>query len=95
MIRHLKARWIALLFCLAALALPVISLAQTTGGTTGTTGVTFTAGGAGDYTDTLNAVQTDLAGFFSTNGPILIGALLIMVTFGLVWRLIRRVGRSA
>jgi len=47
-----------------------------------------------DYTTSITQFKTDMTTFFATNGPVLLGALVIMLGFGLVWKLIKRAAKS-
>jgi hypothetical protein len=52
----------------------------------GTTGV--------DYTTTINQFKTDFTSLLTTNGPALIGALVVALGFGVVWKLIKRASKN-
>lgn len=47
-----------------------------------------------DYTTSITAFETDIVDLLQTNGPLLFGVLVIMLGFGLVWRLIKRAAKS-
>lgn len=47
-----------------------------------------------DFTGPLGAFKDDLGGFFATNGAIFLGALMIPLAFGIVWKLIKRGAKS-
>ena len=47
-----------------------------------------------DYTGSLTAFKDSMTGFFSTNGPLLLGALVVMLGFGIVWKLVKRAAKS-
>jgi hypothetical protein len=47
-----------------------------------------------DYGDSIDAFTTNLQTFITANGPKLLIALLLALSFGVVWRLIRKATRS-
>lgn len=47
-----------------------------------------------DYSASLGAFKDDMTGFFTTNGPLLLGALVVMLGFGIVWKLVKRAAKS-
>lgn len=47
-----------------------------------------------DYTSSLTAFKGDMQGFLSTNGPALLGALVVLLAFGIVWKLVKRAAKS-
>lgn len=47
-----------------------------------------------DYSESIEAFQTSLQGFFTTNGPGLLVALGVSLIFGIVWKLIKRAAKS-
>lgn len=47
-----------------------------------------------DYTTAITSFKTDMTGFFTTNGGALLGALVVMLAFGIVWKLIKRAAKS-
>lgn len=49
---------------------------------------------ANDYSGAINTFKTDMGAFLQTNGPGLLGALVIMLAFGLVWKFIKRAAKS-
>ena len=49
---------------------------------------------ANDYTTSLTQFKTDFAAMLSTNGPLLMGALVVALGFGVVWKLIKRAAKS-
>ena len=72
-------------------ALVTLGLATVTGALADTT-----AGGGSsmDYSTTIDAFTSSMATFFSTNGPKLLGALVVLLGFGIVWKLIKRAAKS-
>jgi hypothetical protein len=57
----------------------VAAVAQTTGSSS-----------AFDYTSSITAANTDFTTVLSTDGPPLIGVMLLALGFGFVWRLIKK-----
>lgn len=49
---------------------------------------------ANDYSEAITSFKTDMSGFLQTNGPGLLGALVVMLAFGLVWKFIKRAAKS-
>lgn len=64
------------IMCIVAI---VAAVAQTTGSSS-----------AFDYTSSITAANTDFQTVLSTDGPPLIGVMLLALGFGLVWRLIKK-----
>ncbi len=70
----------------APLTLAVSAMAQTTGSTSGGSGF--------DYTTSITQFKDDLSSTLTTNGPVLMGALVVALGFGIVWKLIKRAAKS-
>ncbi|MBN9503114.1 MAG: hypothetical protein BGO01_07890 [Armatimonadetes bacterium 55-13] len=68
---------------LACLAIGAAMAQETTGGGDGL-----------DYSTSVTAFKTDMTSFFTTNGPALLGALVVMLAFGIVWKLVKRAAKS-
>ena len=47
-----------------------------------------------DYTTSITQFKDDLGTTLSTNGPVLMGALVVALGFGIVWKLIKRAAKS-
>lgn len=47
-----------------------------------------------DYTTAISAFKTDWQSVLTTNGPGLLGVLVVGIGFSFVWRMIRRAGKS-
>jgi hypothetical protein len=47
-----------------------------------------------DYTTSIEAFKTDMTTFLQTNGPLLLGVLVLCLAFGIVWKLIKRAAKS-
>lgn len=47
-----------------------------------------------DYTTAISSFKTDWQGVLTTNGPALLGVLVVGIGFSFVWRMIRRAGKS-
>lgn len=47
-----------------------------------------------DYTETIASTNTHLTTFFQTNGPVFMIGLVIVLGFGIVWKLSKRVAKS-
>lgn len=47
-----------------------------------------------DYTTAITAFKTDWQTVLTTNGPALLGVLVVGIGFAFVWRMIRRAGKS-
>lgn len=48
-----------------------------------------------DYATAITGLKTDMSGLITSAGIPALGALLIFLGFGLVWRLIKRAAKSA
>jgi hypothetical protein len=66
----------------AVLALCMITVLAAMCQTTGSSGF--------DYTQSITAANTDFQTVLSTDGPPLIGVMLLALGFGFVWRLIKK-----
>lgn len=69
------------------LAIASSAIAQTTGSTSGDPSPM-------DYTTSISQFKDDLGTTLSTNGPVLMGALVVALGFGIVWKLIKRAAKS-
>lgn len=47
-----------------------------------------------DYTASITAFKDAMSAFFVTNGPALLGALVVLLAFGIVWKLVKRAAKS-
>ncbi len=47
-----------------------------------------------DYTSAITSFKDDFTSLLTTNGPVLMGALVVALGFGVVWKLIKRAAKS-
>lgn len=54
-----------------------------------------TGGGSGlDYGTSIDAFKGDMVTFWSTNGGKLLAVLVVMLAFGIVWKLVKKAAKS-